>query len=865
MLGTRLARGIVLKPGQRGGFFHRLGFSESLVLVQNFSIYPLLPAPRCGVRAGVLLAAAFGTALTMAPHAWASTAAINVSTTQAGVTPQYLGYNMGHYLPGSNTSAWVDYSGVNAFRVWTSPSDYEPTDDVAPFGDGVSDLPSFNARKSALRADPQNPAYIDFSKFDDHFTNDVQSGRNKVVADTILSDLQARGITPVIELSRSTAWTMNTWAGKWEQWQHVYAMAYYMGSNYDVSRFQTYNEPDQTTSPVPMGEWLDRLRIASDAIRSAVADVNRDYGKTLVADVSAPVTISGASKIDTWGKAALEANRTDYQGQTVDYDIFNTYDAHRYNSTGAAFAQDMQTYQTKVPEYNASGEMMPVTYTEHNRRNSSSFAGSTDTLDTPSMFTGLADNYIGAIQNGVAGMYAFKFSQTLWDHDSSSETPDVSQKTGFHYVNHDYDEGGTNDITGATRGAGVVRLAAKGLKGARPRLAADVTTSNANFKAVTSYDPESGNYYIFSVNQNVTTGYDLTIDFRDWDVEPGTFISVEEVSPARHGEVTRLQAVPETGVLAVSQPQESVWLMTIPRGAVRQRVTLAATADARVRNSDAASSQVYADNNYGSLTTALVGRTPDSARLDYATYVKFDVSAYEADDLSQAIFQITGRSTNLSAGDPGPLMFHVYALADDSWSEGGITWNNAPNLADLDSQATGVAVSAFPVGHLTFDGDFAESGIDLTDFLRLRPELFDDGSLSLALVREERFAGDADPSLSYVELKTKEGGAAPKLTLSLKPPTTGDFDDDGDTDGADFLAWQRAVESTSVAEPADGNLDARVDGADLQIWRDQFGSGNAGAVQAAVPEANAWVLVTLAALSAWFRRDRFPNRHRRSV
>ena len=167
---------------------------------------------------------------------------------------------------------------------------------------------------------------------------------------------------------------MTTWAGKWEQWQHYYAMAYYMGQHYDVSRFQTYNEPDQTSSPVPQSEWIERLKIASDALRSAIADVNRDFGKHLVADVSGPVTINGANTIDTWGKAALQQNRIDYQGNTVNYDIFNTYDVHRYGATGTTFAADMQTFKTKIPQYNPSGQMMPVVYTEFNRRNSSSFA-----------------------------------------------------------------------------------------------------------------------------------------------------------------------------------------------------------------------------------------------------------------------------------------------------------------------------------------------------------------------------------------------------------------------------------------------------------------------------------------------------------
>jgi hypothetical protein len=770
--------------------------------------------------------------------ATASTATITVSSAQIGVTPQYIGYNMGHYLPGSNTSAWVDYSGVNGFRVWLSPGDYEPTDDIAPFGDGVTDLASFNSRKALLRSNPTSPAYIDFSRFDNRFDNFVQDGRNDVLATTILTDLHARGITPVIELSRSTSWTMTTWAGKWEQWQHFYAMAYYMGRYYDVSRFQTYNEPDQSTSPVPQAEWLERLKIASDALRSAIEDVNRDYGKNLVADVSAPVTINGANSIDTWGKAALEQNRIDYQGNTVNYDIFNTYDVHRYGATGATYIADMQTFKVKIPQYNPSGQMMPVTYTEFNARNSSSFAGSTDTLDTPSMFLRLGDDYLGAISEGVAGMYGFKFSQTLWDHDNNSSTPEVSQKTGFHFVNNDYETGGTDDITGATRGAGVVRLAAKAFKGARPRMSNSISASNSNFSAASSYDADRGNYYFFSINQNSTATYDLTMNLGNWNVVAGTVASVEEVSASHHGEVTRLVTVPANKQITLSQPLQSVWLMTIPQGQNRPQVVLTASDDARVRNSDAASSEVYADNNYGSLPIGYVGRTPDSARFDYATYVKFGLGGYEADDISRAIFQITGKSTDINNGAPGSILFHVYALTNDAWSESTITWNNAPNLGDLDPKVSGVATSAFPVGHLTFDNTENEYGIDLTDFLKLHPQMVDDGALTLALVREERFTGDADPALSYVQLNMKESGAGPKLTLFIDNRVPGDYNANGTVDAADYIVWRKTNGQTGVGLAADGNADNEITSADLAEWKARFGATLAGgfAAGAMVPE-----------------------------
>ncbi len=543
----------------------------------------------------------------------------------------------------------------------------------------------------------------------------------------------------------------------------------------------------------------------------------------------------------------MQQNRTDYQGNTVDYDIFNTYDVHRYGAPGTTFAADMQTFRTKIPQYNPSGQMMPVVYTEFNRRNSSSFAGSTDTLDTPSMFLGLADDYLGAMSGGVTGMYAFKFSQTLWDDDDNNSTPDVTQKTGFHYVNNDYSSGGTDDITGATRGAGVVRLAAKAFKGARPRF--NTFFSGADFQAASSYDAVAGNYYLFSVNQSTTDTNDLMINMNNWNVQPGTVISVEEVSSFHHGEVTRLFTVPASKQITLSQPLQSVWLMTVPHGQPELQVVITPSDDARVRNSDGASSQVYANNNYGSLATAYVGRTPDSARFDYATYIKFGMGGHHADELSRALFQITGKSTDINSGAPGSILFHVYALSSDAWSENTITWNNAPNLADLDPKVTGVGTTAFPVGQLTFDNTQAEWGLDLTDFIREHPQLVDDGALTLALVREQRFSGDTDPTFSYVELQMKESGIAPKLTLFLDNRVPGDFDSNGIVDAADYVLWRKTVSQIGTGLAADANRDGLVTSADLAIWRSHFGSAIAAtgaAFEAALlAEPSTWLLMTI--------------------
>jgi hypothetical protein len=78
------------------------------------------------------------------------------------------------------------------------------------------------------------------------------------------------------------------------------------------------------------------------------------------------------------------------------------------------------------------------------------------------------------------------------------------------------------------------------------------------------------------------------------------------------------------------------------------------------------------------------------------------------------------------------------------------------------------------------------------------------------------------------------------------PAATGDFDNDGDADGADLLAWQRGVGMTTGATRAQGdaNADGDVDAADLTVWKSDFG---ASAVAAhAIPEPAPLLLAAIA-------------------
>jgi hypothetical protein len=73
--------------------------------------------------------------------------------------------------------------------------------------------------------------------------------------------------------------------------------------------------------------------------------------------------------------------------------------------------------------------------------------------------------------------------------------------------------------------------------------------------------------------------------------------------------------------------------------------------------------------------------------------------------------------------------------------------------------------------------------------------------------------------------------------------TSGDFDGDGDVDGADFIAWQTnfPLETGATSAQGDANGDGHVDGADFAVWQSQFGSGP-GPGTSPVPEPSSVIL-----------------------
>jgi hypothetical protein len=98
--------------------------------------------------------------------------------------------------------------------------------------------------------------------------------------------------------------------------------------------------------------------------------------------------------------------------------------------------------------------------------------------------------------------------------------------------------------------------------------------------------------------------------------------------------------------------------------------------------------------------------------------------------------------------------------------------------------------------------------------------------------------------------------------LSVAPGTSGDYNDDGVVNAADYVMW-RKLNGTSTVMPNDPNP-VPIDNDQYVTWRGNFGGSDGGAGQdSAVPEPNAVLLFAMCGSLLIGRTRR--RRERRSV
>jgi VCBS repeat-containing protein len=729
-------------------------------------------------------------------------ATLSLLTNVIGTAPEILAYNAAHFLTNSNTKDWWRYAGVNGVRVFVSPSDIEAIDDLTPVGDYVTNQASFLARKSVLRADPLNVTNINWSYFSNRYeTVDLGAlGNNHIRVNYAFREWRRLGVQICAQItaseSRLPISSASDWAGKWELWQHFYAQAFYMGRVFDVQRYQMYNEPDAAVS-LTSDEWLMRLQLASDAIQSAIADVNALYSKSLVATILAPVNAGTAdSDIALLGGLAVTNRHVNYLGVT-DTNWFNLhkYDYHQYSGGASGFGGDLVNLNSYLTAAMSPEPRFKTTCTEFNTHTGATFDTLTETLDTPAEYADFGGICVALMANQCSELYAFKFGQT----ERTGGTYPVA-KNAMHYVDNNNSPYNTG---GSTRAGEVYRLFNKAFAPGRSRLNTLKGSGATSFEVHGSYDPVRKRYHLFSVND---TAGAVAIEpvFTTVPVPVGNKVLIEEVSESNYGTVRLWTNVPSARAFSAgSQAVDTVWLLTIPTEPQASEQIIHATHDAEVRDG------TNKNNNYGSATSMTARNDPANTANRSAAFMKFDLGGIALTNIEFALLSVQASTVNTNA----TAQAHVYALAATNWAQASVAWATAPNLKQNVAAGNTIARqcvtsqgdTAFIVGQLVVNSTNAsEKLIDVTDWLRT----FTNTAVSFLVSQDPRWdvalpslvAGDTQPD--GIKIVASEGGNGPRLRLVLKATS-------GSTNTAPVALADafNATEDTPLVVAAPGVLD----------------------------------------------------------
>jgi hypothetical protein len=577
-------------------------------------------------------------------------------------------------------------------------------------------------------------------------------GSDYVAVDYALSNWQQLGVQVVVNSTASTGEFSDAgWSGQWNLWQYFYQEAFYLGYAFNVERYQMYNEPDDGG---PSGtNYLLRLQLASDAVQSALADVNTMYGKSLAPIILAPVTAgSVTSTYGSWGQLVVTNRSINFLGQSnAGFSLIQKYDYHQYGSSPpnpSTFATDLIYLENQLGVNMAPQTPFPPTITEFNVYDGSVFNSLSTTLDTPANYSAFGAIAVNLIENGINEIYCFKISQTTGSG--------YIAKNGTHYLdNSDY----PFNIGGITEGGEVWRLINKGFAPGRNLLGYQADSQTSALNLLASYDPAAQRYYLLSVN-NTTASVPLAVNVSAWKIPTNNQVLVEAVDAACYGAGLFFTNIGPNSILSTTQGSNSVLLFTIPAQPQLPVQTIMANASAYV--ADGANKNF----NYSSPTNLLVADNSTNASFRSVAFLQFPVPPFNPTNLQLGILTLSATAT----AAPGTALAYVYGTLSNNWSEAALTWANAPNLAQGIPAGTaftnnfllGAGTSAFMVGQLVPGIAPGQYTIDATSFLKS----FAPSNVSFLLERSVRFAGDAADS-DAVSIISREGSPSAVPTLRM--------------------------------------------------------------------------------------------------
>ena len=634
-----------------------------------------------------------------------------------GTSMTYVGFSSANLVEGDNQGAWLRYFGVNGLRTWYTANRHVQNNDLR-LGESVDTLDAFAKRRADVRADPLGCKVIDWEAIATRAANPFEDPkRSTTTVDYANLLLQKLGITPLCELNGAT-WDEH-WQTAWRNWVTLYAWVFHQARTAGVCHYEYANEPETFAFKLKPEIYVRSLQIYSDAVHSAIADVNRLHRISLTPVFAAPVLAgSGSSEL---ARAMMRMIRTDFEGRRSDAPLVEWFCKHRYSSRPRSYVAEIDEMNSMMRLESPDGAALPIIYSEFNHTTGRMWARpeTAFTCDTPVVFRNQASVWGLATQAGAKAFYQFKFADgqrkansvcktLLRDHD-----PEVAAGRG-------------GDIGDSTKNAEVTRLFAEGFSRALPLLETGCQSADINVSPLCSRDPSDGRIHLWLPQPNSRTDYALTLDLSGLSIPRGCLVQIKEVSAARFGEtVIRTQVADKP--LALVQPRESVWLIGIEPGPCRPEI-LTPEADGEVRQGTESAAC------FGK--ASVMGVRQSSEGSNRISLVRFRLPA----DIAAArrvLLRVHGRVD----GPSGDAFDHlVYGMLGSDWDERTLNAGHAPGICRTVSAMTKVDLATRPVGHLSFvPGESARSAwLDVTSFAQEHP----DAMVTFVLIKEKKYADD---------------------------------------------------------------------------------------------------------------------------